>query len=125
MPNIRDVDETSSPDTDPVIAALDDLVEALNQNAEAIEMAIERARAIKELRAKGLAYGAIADETGAPLVVQLVTQNLERLRIHGAQLRKAHAAALHEEGLTMDQIAELFGVTRQRISALLRSGSEH
>jgi transcriptional regulator with XRE-family HTH domain len=116
--------ETSFPDTDPVITALDDLVAALSQNAEAIETAFERARTIKDLRAKGLAYGAIADETGAPLVVQLVTENLERLRVHGAQLRKAHAAALHDEGLTMDQIAELFGVTRQRISALLRSNRE-
>jgi predicted XRE-type DNA-binding protein len=27
---------------------------------------------------------------------------------------------LHEEGITMDRIAELFGVTRQRVSGLLR-----
>lgn len=109
---------------DPVISALDNLVEALSRNIEASELAIRRARTIKELRAEGLDYRAIADETGEPLVVQLVTQNLERLRVYGAQLRHAHAAALHDEGLTMDQIAELFGVTRQRISALLRSGRE-
>ncbi|HEX6299003.1 MAG TPA: hypothetical protein VF148_00855 [Acidimicrobiia bacterium] len=116
----------SSPDTpaDPVISALDNLVEALSRNIEASELAMRRARIIKELRAKGLEYRVIADETGEPLVVQLVTENLDRLRVYGAQLRHAHAAALHDEGLTMDQIAELFGVTRQRISALLRSGRE-
>ena len=37
------------------------------------------------------------------------------------RLRRAQAAALHDEGLTMDRIAELFGVTRQRISQILRS----
>lgn len=115
-----------SPDTptDPVLSALDNLVEALSRNIEASELAMRRAKTIKELRAKGLEYHVIADETGEPLVVQLVTANLDRLRVYGAQLRHAHAAALHDEGLTMDQIAQLFGVTRQRISALLRSGRE-
>lgn len=114
--------DPDSSDSDPVITALDNLVDALAQNTQANELAMSRARTIKELRAQGLDYTVIADETGEPLVVQLVTENLDRLRIYGAQLRHAHAAALYEEGMTMDQIAGLFGVTRQRISALLRSG---
>lgn len=105
---------------DPVLVALDGLVDALRQNVEASRLAMERADRIKELRSQGLRYRDIADETGAPMVVQLVTDNLDRLRVHGAQLRQAQAAALHDEGMTMDQIASLFGVTRQRISALLR-----
>lgn len=108
-------------DNDPVLRALDQLVDALGQNVEASQLAIERARTVKQLREQGLDYRDIADETGTPVVVQLVTENLDRLRVYGAQLRQAQAAALHEEGMTMDQIAELFGVTRQRISALLRS----
>lgn len=121
MRKIRVVVTESAPGSDdPVIEALDRLVEALARNLEASEVVAERARTVKELRARGLAYKDIADETGAPLVVQLVTENLDRLRVHGAQLRQAHAAALYEEGMTMDQIAALFGVTRQRISALLR-----
>ncbi len=40
----------------------------------------------------------------------------------GSTLRKAEAAALRANGYTMDRIAELFGATRQRISALLRNG---
>jgi len=125
-PSCSRIGDVGSPDTpaDPVIYALDNLVEALSRNIEASELAMRRARTIKELRARGLEYRVIADETGEPLVVQLVTENLDRLRVYGAQLRHAHAAALHDEGLTMDQIAELFGVTRQRISALLRSGRE-
>ena len=34
--------------------------------------------------------------------------------------RRAEARALYDEGLTMDEIATLFGVTRQRVSGLLR-----
>jgi transcriptional regulator with XRE-family HTH domain len=42
----------------------------------------------------------------------------------GADVRRAEARALYEEGLTMEQIAEHFGVTRQRVSALLRRTNE-
>lgn len=108
--------------SDEVLDALQSLVTALGQNLAASEQAIEKARTVEELRARGLAYRDIVDEAGTPLVVQLVTENLERLRIHGAQLRQAQAAALHAEGLTMVEIATVFGVTRQRISALIRSG---
>ncbi len=107
---------------DGVLEALDKLVAALEENIAASQVAIERARQIHELRDQGLRYRDIADETGQPLVVAVVSQNLTRLREGGASLRRAHAQALHDEGLTMDKIAALFGVTRQRISAILRSG---
>ncbi len=106
---------------DRVIDALDKLVDALSQNIEASQQAIDRAKGVKEMRARGVPYRDIAEATGGPLVVQLITNNLDRLRVYGAQLRQAQAAALYDEGMTMDQIAALFGVTRQRISALLRS----
>lgn len=108
---------------DPVLQALDGLVADLESNIEASRQAIARATRIRGLRAQDLAYRDIADETGKPLVVELITENIDRLRTSGAALRRAHARALHEEGLTMDQIAELFGVTRQRISAILQKGT--
>ncbi len=42
-------------------------------------------------------------------------------RCSGAAWRRAEARALHQEGISMDRIAQLFGVTRQRVSALLNS----
>jgi len=53
--------------------------------------------------------------------VELTRDNLATLVEAGSRLRRAEAHALHAEGMTMEQIAELFGVTRQRVSALLRS----
>lgn len=105
---------------DEVLAAIDSLIADLEKNVEVSEVAIESALATKALRRQGLAYGDILDETGRPLVVELITQNMERLQTSGAALRQAQAAALHEEGLTMEQIADLFGVSRQRISTLLQ-----
>ncbi len=40
----------------------------------------------------------------------------------GSAWRRAQARALQEEHVSINRIAALFGVTRQRISALLREG---
>lgn len=56
----------------------------------------------------------------APLLVQLLSEQIAALQATGHRLRSSEARTLHAEGLTMDAIAELFGVTRQRVSALLR-----
>lgn len=103
-----------------MLSALDSLIADLEKNRKATELAIASARATKALRRQGFTYRDIVHETGRPLVVELITQNMERLQTSGAALRQAHAAVLHDEGLSMEQIAGLFGVTRQRISALLQ-----
>ncbi len=116
-----------SMETDPddeVLVALDSLIRDLEENIEASHQAIRLADQIRALRRQGHSYTRILDETGRPLVVELITENLERLQTSGASVRQAHAAALHAEGMTMDQIADLFGVTRQRISAVIRHWRE-
>lgn len=47
----------------------------------------------------------------------------ERLAAAAARLRRTQARALRDDGLTTDRIAELFGVSRQRVSALLKDPS--
>lgn len=88
---------------------------------------LERSQAIRE-RVRWLQEGIDAGETlrqlieleERPLVVEMLTANMTVLETVGAQLRAAQALALREEGMTISAIAEAFGVTRQRISALLR-----
>ena len=41
-----------------------------------------------------------------------------------SRYRRAEAQVLHRTGSTMERIAELFGVTRQRVSHLLRAEPE-
>ena len=105
---------------DPVLDALEDLVRALEANRERIDATIERAAAMRRLRQEGRSYREIETGVTGPLIVELTRDNLATLIDAGSKLRKAEARALHDEGLTMEQIAELFGVTRQRVSALLR-----
>jgi hypothetical protein len=104
---------------DPVLEALDALVEALADRA-CVEHAAERAELIRRRRLDGLGYRELTAEEERPLLVELVGSHLERLAEASARFRRAEAAALHAEGATMEQIADAFGVTRQRVSTVLR-----
>ena len=107
-----------------MLVALDALVEALRENIAADNEAIERAAHIRAQRARGLSYRAIVRSEEPPLIVELVCESLDRLSRNGANFRRAEAQALHDAGMTMAEIAELFVVTRQRVSALLRPRSD-
>lgn len=106
---------------DTVLTALDELCVALEQNTRNAERIRERAQAIHDARENGLPYREIVTAENRPLVVELVTDSFDRLATAGSRLRRAEAAALHDEGMSMEAIAELFGVTRQRVSELLKA----
>jgi DNA-directed RNA polymerase sigma subunit (sigma70/sigma32) len=100
--------------------ALDELDRALDQNLEMIQRMRERIVEIRGARDRGLPLSAIVPNEKTPLIVQLLTESTNLLHSYGNRVRRTEARALHREGMTMDEIAKLFGVTRQRVSALLR-----
>jgi len=112
--------ENHTPGEDPVLEALADLVRALEANMERARASIDRAATIRRERLAGRAYRDIESGQQRPLIVELTRDNLAALVEAGSRLRRAEARALHAEGMTMEQIAALFGVTRQRVSALLK-----
>lgn len=104
---------------DPVIRALDELVAAL-ADTSAVEHALERADTVRQRRMEGASYRDLTTDEQRPLLVELISDHLSRLAEAGARFRRAEAAALHQEGATMEEIARAFGVSRQRVSAILR-----
>lgn len=112
---------TDDLDNDAVLDALDALDTVL---AEIPDRAARMRRRIVRMTAEREAGRDYSDMLGSPgpQLLELVTAATRQLESAGAGLRRAEARALHDEGLTMDQIAERFGVTRQRISAVLRRG---
>lgn len=100
--------------------ALDALVLALRESSARNDEAIRRADVIRRRRSEGAAWTDIVSGGDGPLIVELLSRNMEALTSVGSRLRRLEAKALHDEGLSMERIAELFGVTRQRISELLR-----
>lgn len=75
---------------------------------------------LEQACATGRPISEIIPEEQPPLIVELLTQSTENLHTYGSQVRRAEARVLHSEGMPMEQIARLFGVTRQRVSTLLR-----
>lgn len=110
---------TSSDDA--VLQAMDQLVAVMHEISHRNEEAARRVAEMREMRAQGLSYRDIATREEKPRLVELTRENLDDLLDAGGRLRRTCARTLHEQGLTMEQIAELLGVTRQRVSALLRS----
>jgi predicted XRE-type DNA-binding protein len=105
---------------DAFLVALTALEDVIAENDRRAALIRERMARIRRARQRGAEYSdTVADEDG-PLIVQLLTESATALDTCGAMVRRAEAEALHHEGMTMEQIAEHFGVTRQRVSALLR-----
>lgn len=105
---------------DEVLEALNDLEDALRKNMENAKLMHSRARSIRRARERGLSYREIVSDVERPLIVEMLRVNQDRLNTTGKQFRRAEAKALREEGLTFDQIAAVFGVTRQRVIALVK-----
>jgi DNA-directed RNA polymerase specialized sigma24 family protein len=105
---------------DTFLKALTALERVLDENDRRTKLIKRRIAQVRRQRARGAEYSEIVASEDGPLVVQLLTESSTALDTSGAQVRRAEAHALYVEGLTMEQIAEVFGVTRQRVSTLLR-----
>jgi len=107
-----------------VLVALEDLVQAAEQMARAIALVTTRAAEIRTSREQGISYRTIVNGENRPLIAGMLTETIARFEAAGTRFRQEEARALHKEGMTMEQIADLFGLTRQRISTLLRAASD-
>lgn len=100
--------------------ALDEFEAAAADNLER-ELEIQRRLArLREQLDLGRPIAEVVSAEETPRVVELLTITLSTLDTVGSRLRAELAIALRKEGLTIEAIATLFGVTRQRISTLLR-----
>lgn len=107
-------------ETQDFLEALIDLENALGRGEEMTQRMRARIRYLKEEIAAGRSLPEIVPAEEAPLLVQLLTESANLLHTYGTRVRRTEARAMHSEGMTMDEIARLFGVSRQRVSALLR-----
>jgi hypothetical protein len=107
---------------DPFDKALRDFERALEANERRMAQIKRRIGEIRRQRSNGRSYREIVETTKGDLSVQLITEAAQALDEFGARVRRTEALTLYGEGMTMEEIAEKFGVTRQRVSALLRDG---
>jgi hypothetical protein len=102
---------------DAVLDALDELVRAARQNVTDWMTVLERVDRIRNARAAGVPYREM-DVAGRSVIASLAAAQ-ERLAVAAATFRRAAARELRNEGMSSAAIADAFGVSRQRIAALL------
>jgi alpha-D-ribose 1-methylphosphonate 5-triphosphate synthase subunit PhnI len=115
---VTDRQATTPPDA--ATDALEDLIAELTVCIEGLEQALDRAGQLLEQRRAGQSWLDIVSAETRPLIVERITHALESLTTTGSRWRREQACALLVEGVSINRIAALFGVTRQRISTLVR-----
>lgn len=105
-----------------VRCALDELADALEENARDHKLMARRIRALHQARESGASWESILSKEQDQGTMQLLSQMLGRLSGASGALRKEMVYALRDEGVSVPTIARLFGVTHQRVSNLLRRG---
>jgi hypothetical protein len=113
--------EAPRPSTgDPADGALTALLGELDRCISQLEHARQRAERLLEHRRAERPWLEVVTEESRPLVVESISSVMGSLATVGHAWRREQARALHDEAVSINRIAALFGVTRQRISALLR-----
>ncbi len=106
--------------TQAFLAALARIDGAMDDNIGRSKIIQKRARQLRRQIENGRSVGEAVEAEELPRMVELLTANMTTLETAGAEFRAGEAQALRADGLTIDAIAGLFGVSRQRISALLK-----
>jgi hypothetical protein len=110
----------AGPSEDVAEKALQELIDELDRCMSELEQARARAEELLRERRAGRSWDDIVSGEARPLVVERISTVLAALAGAGHVWRREQAAALQGEQVSINRIAAMFGVTRQRISALLK-----
>jgi len=108
-----------SGDRDQAADAMEMVADAADAAADDERRVARQARAVGRLLAKGKSWVEVVDSGAVSRVLKLLRASINQLGAAARRLQVAVAGALVDEGMTTRQIGERFGVTHQRISALL------
>jgi PAS domain S-box-containing protein len=106
---------------DELVDALDAVAEVLSRSSERVQLVAVRSRELAAGRAAGLSYAELITGATGPLVLDVLSELQERLSAASGRLRRVEVRALQAEGLSMEKIARLLRVSRQRVSAIINS----
>jgi hypothetical protein len=106
---------------DPVLEALTSLSEIATASAGDLTALNEDLQRVRLRRLQGSSWRHIMAESDSPRLLSTLTKVVADLGRACGQFRRALALGLRREGLQVTEIGTLFHVSRQRVSALIRS----
>jgi hypothetical protein len=105
---------------DPAVIALTTLSDMAASSADDLLGLNEDLAAIRNHRIRGWSWHRIISDTNTPNPLPLLTTVATNFARASGGFRRALAVGLRKEGMQVTEIAALFGVSRQRVSALIR-----
>ena len=115
-------EEAASGETreDPVVAALATLSDVATTSADDLLELNVHLDEIRSRRIRGWSWHRIISDVDVPNPLSLLTHIATNFARASGAFRRALAVGLRKEGIQVTEIASLFGVSRQRVSALIR-----
>ena len=105
---------------DPVVAALSALSDVAASSADDLISLNENLAALHNHRVRGRSWHRIISDVDSPNPLASLTTIATNFGRASGAFRRALAIGLRQEGMQVTEIAALFGVSRQRVSALIR-----
>lgn len=118
------MDQSQAVTRDETLTCLAELAAVSGELHRRLSQFSQRALAAHE-QVPGMTYSRVMPLDKRVAMTEQILEAIKALARDGNRFRRLEARALYEEGLTMAQLAMVFGVSRQRVSALLReAGTE-
>lgn len=112
------MDDASS--GDPVAGAFDRIAEVGEETARDAEQISQLSREASKERSSGASITESLASGRPQEILSQVERTAKRLMVAGGTLRKALVSGLSREGMGVSAVSRLFGVSHQRISALMQ-----
>jgi len=109
---------------DPVVDALTALSDVAASSADDLLGLNEDLAVLRSHRVRGRSWHRIISDADAPNPLSALTAIATNFARASGGFRRALAVGLRKEGMQVTEIATLFGVSRQRVSALIRPRGE-
>lgn len=103
---------------DEVLEAIDSLLSVLSEASVRHQAATRRARTIRRLRSHGRSYAEILERNAGSPAHRITRHDLEATVRASESMDRAEVRALQAEGLDVDRIAVLCGMTIERVEVL-------
>jgi hypothetical protein len=113
--------ESVEVEQDVVLEALANLSDVATSTADDLAELNEDLARLRRSRQLGSSWRHIISDTDTPNLLSLLTKVAADLALACGSFRRATAIGLRREGVAVTEIAGLFDVSRQRVSALIRS----